>query len=63
MALRIRFQYPTGSTLGYSIERLSDGTVLRLFRRNSFVSAPVTTQISSLPEDSGIFHRPIQDDA
>lgn len=25
MAVRIRFQYPTGSQLGYSIERLSDG--------------------------------------
>ena len=26
MALRIQFQYPTGSRLGYSIERLSDGS-------------------------------------
>jgi len=25
MALRIRFQYPTGGSLGYSIERLADG--------------------------------------
>ena len=51
--LRIRFQYPTGSTLGYSLERLADGT----FYDNStstFVAVPVTP-IVPLPEDTGIY--------
>lgn len=54
MALRIRFQYPTGSQLGYSMERLSDGLFYD-FSTSGFVTTPATP-ISSLPEDSGIFH-------
>ena len=53
MALRIRFQYPTGSKLGFSIERLVDGLYLD-FSTGTFVATPVTP-ISSLPEDSGVF--------
>jgi hypothetical protein len=53
MSLRVRFQYTTGSHLGYSIERLSDGLIYD-FSNSSFVASP-TTPISSLPEDSGIF--------
>jgi hypothetical protein len=53
MALRIRFQYPTGSQLGYSIERLSDGLFYD-FSTSTFVASP-TTLIASLPEDSGSF--------
>jgi hypothetical protein len=53
MALRIRFQYPTQSQLGYSIERLGDGTLYD-FSNASFVATPVTL-ISSLPEDKGSF--------
>lgn len=53
MALRIRFQYPTGSHLGYSIERLSDGLFYD-FSSNTFGASP-TTLIASLPEDTGNF--------
>ena len=53
MALRIRFQYPTGSNLGYSIERLSDGSLYD-FSTSTFVASP-TTPISGLPEDTSIF--------
>lgn len=53
MSLRIRFQYQTGSKLGYSIERLSDGSFYD-FSTSTFVATP-TTLISSLPEDSGSF--------
>jgi len=53
MALRIRFQYPTGSQLGYSIERLSDGTFYD-FSGGNFSAAP-PTPIAPLPEDTGIF--------
>ena len=53
MALRIRFQYPTGSKLGYSIERLTDGSFYD-FSNGTFVAAP-TTPISNLLEDAGIF--------
>jgi hypothetical protein len=53
MALRIRFQYPTGSKLGYSIERLSDGSLYD-FSTSSFVATPATP-IASLPEDAGNF--------
>jgi hypothetical protein len=54
MALRIRFQYPTGSTLGYSIERLSDGNFYD-FSTSNFVSTTPTTLIRSLPESTGNF--------
>ena len=53
MALRIRFQYPTASRLGYSIERLSD-SMLYDFSNSTFVASPATP-ISPLPEDAGIF--------
>ena len=53
MALRIRFQYPTGSKLGYSIERLIDGSFYD-FSTGTFVAAPATP-INSLPEDAGNF--------
>ncbi len=53
MSLRIRFQYPTGSQLGYSIERLADGMLFD-FSTSTFVAAPTTT-IAILPEDTGVF--------
>jgi hypothetical protein len=53
MALRIRFQYPTASQLGYSIERLNDGSFYD-FSNGTFVSVPATP-IVILPEDTGIF--------
>jgi len=53
MALRIRFQYLTGSKLGYSIERLGDGTFYD-FSTSTFVASP-STPISNLPEDTGQF--------
>jgi hypothetical protein len=53
MALRIRFQYPTGSTLGYSIERLSDGTFFD-FSNATFTPSP-STLVAPLPEDTGGF--------
>ena len=53
MALRIRFQYPTGSQLGYSVERLADG--LFLDNADGTFKATPTTLIASLPEDSGNF--------
>lgn len=53
MALRIRFQYPTGSSLGFSIERLSDGMYFD-FTDSTFKATP-TTLIASLPEDAGNF--------
>jgi hypothetical protein len=53
MALRIRFQYPTGNALGYSIERLADG-FLWDFSTSTFAATPVTLT-AALPEDSGSF--------
>lgn len=53
MALRIRFQYPTGSRLSYSIERLKDG-LLYDFAASAFSASPATPT-ASLPEDAGIF--------
>ena len=53
MPIRIRYQYPTGSKLGYSIERLSDGTFFD-FNSATFLATP-TTLISVLPEDTGSF--------
>jgi hypothetical protein len=58
MALRIRFQYQSGSSLGYSIERLADGLYYDFATTGStagtFTANP-TTLIASLPEDSGNF--------
>jgi hypothetical protein len=53
MPLRIRYQYPTGSSLGYSIERLTDGTFYD-FSSSTFSSSP-TILIAALPEDTGSF--------
>ena len=53
MALRIRFQYQTRASLGFSLERLTDGTLLD-FNDGTFKLAP-TTLISMLPEDTGNF--------
>ena len=53
MALRIRYQFQTGSSLGYSIERLSDGTYLD-FNDSTFKVSP-TSLIAALPEDTGSF--------
>jgi hypothetical protein len=53
MAMRIRFQYPTGSQLGYSIERLGDGMLFDP-SDGTFKAAP-SAPIASLPEDAGIF--------
>src|SRR5947209_15534212 len=53
MPLRVRYQYTSGSSLGYSIERLSDGTFFD-FNDSTFKSSP-TTPISALPEDTGSF--------
>lgn len=54
MALRIRFQYPTGSKLGYSIEQLESGYVYD-FDLNVFVLKSKTTtanMIKVLSEDT-----------
>jgi hypothetical protein len=53
MPLRIRYQYPSGSALGYSIERLSDGTFFD-FSNQTFVASP-STLVATLPEDTGSF--------
>jgi hypothetical protein len=53
MPIRIRYQYTTGTTLGYSIERLSDGTFYD-FSSSAFMATPATL-IASLPEDTGSF--------
>jgi hypothetical protein len=54
MSLRIRFQYPTGSSLGYSIERLSDATYYD-FSTSNFVDTTPVTLITPLPESAGSF--------
>ena len=53
MALRIRYQHSTGASLGFSIERLSDGAFFD-FVDSRFRANPATP-ISTIPEDSGIF--------
>ena len=53
MALRVRYSYPTGSQLGYSIERLSDGLFFD-FADATFKASPTTT-VATLPEDSSDF--------
>lgn len=55
MPLRIRFQYPTGQKLGYSVERLSDGTLLDFADGTFKPLAQAAQPIQDLPEDSGIF--------
>jgi hypothetical protein len=55
MSLRIRFQYQSGASLGYSIERLSDGTFWDFASSGgtagTFTASP-TTLIGPLPEDT-----------
>ena len=51
MSLRVRFQYTTGASLGYSIERLADGLFFD-FSTSTFTTTP-STLIAALPEDSG----------
>lgn len=57
MALRVRFQYQTGSSLGFSIERLVDGTFWDFASTGStaqtFTATP-TQQILPIPEGSGV---------
>ena len=53
MALRIRYQYQTGSSLGYSIERLIDGLFFDF--SNSIFNQIPSILIASLPEDIGNF--------
>ena len=53
MALRVRYSYPTGSQLGYSIERLSDGLFFD-FADKTFKATPTTT-VAALPEDASDF--------
>lgn len=53
MGLHVRFQYPTGSALGYSIERLSDGLFYD-YGDSTFKLNPVTW-IRALIEGTGIF--------
>jgi hypothetical protein len=53
MSLRIRYQYPRGSSLGYSIERLADGLFYD-FTSAKFTASPATL-VAPLPEDSGSF--------
>ncbi|MDB5350783.1 MAG: hypothetical protein JWN86_2030 [Planctomycetota bacterium] len=58
MALRLRFQYAAGASLGYSIERLSDGLLYNFAPSGStagtFTAAP-TTVVAPLPADTGSF--------
>jgi hypothetical protein len=53
MALRIRYQHASGSSIGYSIERLADGLLFD-FASSVFSTTP-GTPIAALPEDTGIF--------
>jgi hypothetical protein len=53
MALRIRYQHASGSSLAYSIERLADGSLFD-FASSAFSTNPATPT-SPLPEDTGIF--------
>lgn len=53
MALRVRFQYPTGEQLGVSIERLADG-LLYDFMAGAFNAAPASLT-APLTESSGFF--------
>jgi hypothetical protein len=58
MALRIRFQYQTAFSIGYSIERLSDGLFYDFATTGNtaatFCASP-SVSISSLVEDTGVF--------
>jgi hypothetical protein len=54
VALRIRFVGPTGSTLGYAIERLSDSSLYD-FSTGQFTSGTPVQTFQSLPEDTPTF--------
>jgi hypothetical protein len=53
MSLHIRYQYPSGASLGYSVERLGDGMFFD-FNDSTFKASP-TTLVAALPEDTGSF--------
>lgn len=58
MALRVRFQYPAGASLGYSIERLSDGLLYDFAiggTSGGTFTANAATPIAPLLADSGNF--------
>ena len=52
MSLRVRFQYSQGASLGYSIERLSDGYNYD-FNDSTFKSTSPTTQVAALTAGAG----------
>jgi hypothetical protein len=54
MSLRVRFSYPTGATLTYSVERLSDGQFFD-FTSSTFKSSAWVSQRRNLLERSGVF--------
>jgi hypothetical protein len=58
MGLRIRFQYQTAASLGYSIERLSDGLLFDFATvgptPSTFTATP-SISIAALPADAGNF--------
>lgn len=54
MALRVRFQYTSGSTLGYSVERLADGLFLD-FADGTFKGSAWATQVNTLAAGTGNF--------
>jgi hypothetical protein len=54
VALRIRFLGPTGSNLGFSIERLSDGSLYD-FSTSQFTNGTPATPLQSLPENTPSF--------
>ena len=53
MGLRIRFQYPTGAALAYSIERLADGSLFD--NADSTFKASPATPLAPLVEDASPF--------
>jgi hypothetical protein len=53
MPIHIRFPYPSGNHLGYSVERLSDGLFYD-FGDSTFKATPARPT-APLPEDTGIF--------
>jgi hypothetical protein len=59
MGLRIRFQYQTGSSLGYSVERLADGLLWDFAAAGAGTGQTFTANpsvpVAVLPEDTGNF--------
>ena len=58
MSMRIRFQYVSGYTLGFSIERLADGWLYDFATTGAtattFTASP-TTLVAAIPEDTGSY--------